>query len=180
MSRKERQPKLGDYYKDRQERRGVCEVVLGIKIGRSPKTIADITGLSVRAVERLAKDAEQNGLIESLARQLTDEQRAERNRNIVAAVQSGKKTSEVAAQFYLDNSTVRGVCRKSGIDYVTADYRPGVPRQRTLEITAELIRGEKSFSDIAREFGCSPSRVAGIHQRIEEAGIYEAVRSRER
>jgi len=114
---------------------------------------------------------------------VSHEERAARRKEMAEFVKQhggDRKALEAAAKkFGVVAATVIRSCASHGVR-VRAYKGPGEKRTvsgnlpvnpRTVQIIAELIRGDRSQSEIARKYGVSRQQVGVVKQKVEAAGV---------
>jgi transposase-like protein len=104
---------------------------------------------------------------------MTQNERRERDRDIVAAIRDSALTvQQVADQFGVGFATINAVCKRNGVTcrgYAAA--RLALQPSGLFRILAELLNTDDTCSAIARRLGISRERVSQIHRQALAAGI---------
>lgn len=96
-------------------------------------------------------------------KRLTHEQRVARRAKAAAIIRNGGTFADAARDTGLTIGTIREACKQHGV----TPPRANGPRDRTLQIAAELGRGESTPSEIARKYGVSRQHAHAIKQRAQ-------------
>lgn len=99
---------------------------------------------------------------------MTHEERAERRRQIAECVKQGENPSTVASEFGVTIETVKNACYEYTVQF------PKITKNSlssSLEIIAQLMKGDINQNVLAERFKVSKQRISQIRQEAIKAGI---------
>lgn len=98
---------------------------------------------------------------------MTHDERRERRKRIAADAATGMTVAEICKKYGVGARTVHG----AAAEYGTVLSPRRLPKVNTFYILRQLLRGGRSYADIAAEADLTTQRVLQIANRAREAGF---------